>query len=321
MEELTILGRQVLLRQRSKAQLKGINIGESLSYIFYDGEYLGESFLFLQPKDSKPTPRECSIVANRMYLLFGLPVVFILESAPYYERQRLIDKNVYFVMGDKFAFLPMLVANERIRNQKKPQRLTPVAQYLLLYHLQVESLEGLSAMEMSSKFPYSYESITLGLSCLEDLLICKKSVGPAKQKIVHFLERGRTLWVKAQKYLLSPVEKRIYCDDLFCQGRKFSGCGINALAHYSRLLPDDIKMLMMTKKDFKELEDSKSFRNANEFDGNFLIEVWKYPVVAPLGALNDWVDKLSLALSLRDDDDARVEGEVERVINEIEWKD
>ena len=52
-----------------------------------------------------------------------------------------------------------------------------------------------------------------------------------------------------------------------------------------------------------------------------MIEVWKYPVVALLGNDNEWVDKLSLAISLRDDDDPRVEGEIERLINELKWKD
>ena len=33
----------------------------------------------------------------------------------------------------------------------------------------------------------------------------------------------------------------------------------------------------------------------------------------------EWVDRLSLAISLREDEDPRVEGEVERLINEIEW--
>jgi len=33
------------------------------------------------------------------------------------------------------------------------------------------------------------------------------------------------------------------------------------------------------------------------------------------------VDRLSLAISLREDTDPRVENEVERLINDIEWKD
>lgn len=37
MKELSILGRTITLQQRTKAQLKGINMGESLTFSFYDG--------------------------------------------------------------------------------------------------------------------------------------------------------------------------------------------------------------------------------------------------------------------------------------------
>lgn len=320
MKELSILGRSISLRQRTKAQLKGINIGESLTFSFYDGVFNGMDILFLEPKKNNPTPHNCSIAADRMQHLFGLPIVFILSSGPFYERQRLIDKNVYFVMGDKFAFLPTLIVNEKIRKIRPAQRLSLVAQYTLLYHLQVESLESLSAKEMANKLPYSYESITLGLTCLEDLELCKKVQNGLKSKNIHFLAKGRELWDKAQAYLVDPVEKRIYCDAVKFD-TQYTNCSINALSHYSWLNPDENRMIMMSKKELQKLIDNKALLNINEFDGNVLIEVWKYPVVSPLGTTSKWVDKLSLVISLREDHDARVEGEVERIINEIKWKD
>ena len=78
---------------------------------------------------------------------------------------------------------------------------------------------------------------------------------------------------------------------------------------------------MMNKQQLQALKEKKALLNTNEFDGEVMIEVWKYPVVSLLGETPEWVDKLSLAISLKDDPDARVEGEVERVINEMEWKD
>ena len=59
----------------------------------------------------------------------------------------------------------------------------------------------------------------------------------------------------------------------------------------------------------------------NEYDGNVIIEAWKYPPVASINTKTEWVDKLSLAISLREDADPRVEGEVEHLINDIKWKD
>ena len=39
------------------------------------------------------------------------------------------------------------------------------------------------------------------------------------------------------------------------------------------------------------------------------------------GYVYEWVDKLSLVISLREENDPRVGGEKERLIDEIEWKD
>jgi len=319
MIEISIMGRAIPLQQRNKSQLKGINVGEMLSFNFFDGEYLGKNMLFLQPKRSNPTPRECAVISRRLSEVFGLPIVFVLASGPSYERQRFVDKGVFFVMGEKFAFLPMLLANERLRQSRPASRLSLVAQYTLLYHLQVESIEGMSARELSDRLPYSYSSITLGLTCLEDVGLCQKISNGKKCKVVHFEYKGRELWDRAQDFLVDPVENRIYCDDLYTDA-SYTNCSINALSHYSWLNPDVNRMIAMSRAQFQNLTDQKALLNANEFDGNIMIEVWKYPPVAAIGSNMEWVDKLSLALSLRKDPDARVEGEVERVINEIEWK-
>lgn len=320
MKEISILGRTIEIQPLSKKQLKGLTIGDSLAYQFYDGEYRGIRLTFLRPKNGNPSLKVCAITANRVSDLMGCPIVFILESSPSYERQRLIDKDVFFVMGDKFVNLPMLVANERMRKSRPAKKLTPTAQYILLYHLQVESLEGMSARDMSSKLPYSYESITLGLTCLSDLELCQKVSDGSKSKIVRFSLKGKELWDKAKDFMIDPVEKRVYCDSLVTE-QKFAQCNINALAHYTWLNPDHSQMFMMSKKELQNLIADKALRNINEFDGNIMIEIWKYPAVSLLGSDNELIDKLSLAISLREDDDPRVEGEVERLINEIEWKD
>ena len=98
-------------------------------------------------------------------------------------------------------------------------------------------------------------------------------------------------------------------------------CGINALAHYTRLNPDPERMVMMEARRFRSLRAAKAMQNPNDYDGNIVIEVWKYPPVTGCGETPLWVDKLSLALSLQEDADARVESEVEQLINKMEWKD
>ena len=319
-KEIAILGRPIQLQERSKAQMEGATIGDLLTYKFYDGEFHGMPLLFAEPKGKVATPRCLSVTANNLTSLLQLPIVFLLPACPAYKRQRLIDKDVYFVVSEKYVHLPMLLANERVRKTKQAKTLTPVAQYLLLYHLQIGSIEGMAARDIEDKIPYSYASITLGLTCLEDLGICKKVAEASKRKVVHFDMKGMNLWEQAQPFLVNPVEERIYCDGLLSDD-SFPECGINALAHYTRLNPDPERTIMMSVKQLRNFKSSEALVRPNEFDGNIIIEAWKYPPVTATGVKAEWVDKLSLAISLREDEDPRVEGEVERLINETEWKD
>lgn len=319
-KEIAILGRPIQLQERSKAQMEGTTIGDLLTYKFYDGEFHGMPLLFAEPKGKVATPRCLSVTANNLTSLLQLPIVFLLPACPAYERQRLIDKDVYFVVSEKYVHLPMLLANERVRKTKQAKALTPVAQYLLLYHLQIGSIEGLAARDIEDKIPYSYASITLGLTCLEDLGLCKKVAEASKRKVIHFDMKGMNLWEQAQPFLVNPVEERIYCDGLLSDD-SFPECGINALAHYTRLNPDPERTIMMSVKQLRNFKSSEALVRPNEFDGNIIIEAWKYPPVTAIGVKAEWVDKLSLAISLREDEDPRVEGEVERLINETEWKD
>ena len=51
----------------------------------------------------------------------------------------------------------------------------------------------------------------------------------------------------------------------------------------------------------------------NKMDGHIKIEVWEYPPIR----LKKVVDKLSLYMTLKNDSDARVENELEIMINEL----
>ncbi len=319
-KDVKILGSTVTLEPRKNERLKGTTIGERILYRFYDASFRGVPMLFVEPKKGNPTPKECHIAAGRLTELFRLPVVFTLAPSPTYERQRLMDKGVYFVMSDKYAHLPMLVAVEKTTNKSKAVMLTPVAQYLLLYHLQVCGIEGLSARDIANLIPYSYESTTLGLTCLADVKLCQKVRHGQSSNVVHFELKGEELWREAQEYLKSPVERRIHCDGILSD-MKSSVCGINALAHYTNLNPDSERMVMVTSQEYRDMKAMDIMDNPNIYDGNVTIEVWRHPSVGLIGETMQWVDRLSLALSLRDNHDARVEKEVERLIQGMEWKD
>lgn len=316
--KINILGKSIDLVRRPDDRLKGINMWEKLSFDFFEGMFRDTVLLFVKPKGMNPTPKKCALISERLLQLFHLPVVFILSPGQAYERQRLLEKNVYFIMSDRYANLPMLVAMEKVAARKIPDKLTPVAQYILLYHLEVESIEGKSIKSIASIMPYSYESVSIGLSCLTDVGLCEKEAIDSRSRAIRFKWSGRELWENATEYLINPVEKRVCCDGLNSE-RMYPVCGINALAHYSMLNPDPEKWLMMTLKEYRESSEKNILVNPNEFDGDIIIEAWKYPIVKSKDVTVEWVDPLSLVLSLNKDEDPRIEEEVEQIINKFRW--
>ena len=86
------------------------------------------------------------------------------------------------------------------------------------------------------------------------------------------------------------------------------------------LNPNPGRMIAVSRKQLRVFKEAGALVRPNEFDGDVVIEAWKYPPVAAGGFRAVCVDKLSLVLSLHDDADVKVEGEVERLIEGVEWK-
>ena len=55
--QLNIIGQRIQLVKRSADELSGLNMGEKLSYDFYDGTFRDARLLFVKPKGANPTPR------------------------------------------------------------------------------------------------------------------------------------------------------------------------------------------------------------------------------------------------------------------------
>ena len=296
--------------------IKGISLELRTSFVFFKIEIGGQGIILLKTKYAleRYTPRACAKMAEMVSKGTGSPCAFWFDALDFNQRTRLMEKNVYFVASDKYAYLPGLVMNSR-NERKSATELTAPAQYVLLYHLQAKNLEGRSSKELAEIMPYKYPTLTLALQVLQDLELCTLVVDANKEKRLHFELRGKALWGKALPLLKSPLKKSFYCDDVKEEASYMQG-GISALAHYSMLAPDVVKTLVAIER--TDAAKQENFEQVNSWDGVYKIEVWKYP---PVIADEGFVDQLSLALSLKNDEDPRVHKEVEQIIEETWLKD
>ena len=314
---ISILGIQTDLIPIQREKLRGINTDLFLRFSFYTIEFNNQTLCVIQAKNEQNslTPLKYKQITKQVETLVGMPVVVILGSLSYYERERLINQGVYFVISDKYAFLPSLIVNVQAKKKvKNPTRLTPVAQYVLLYYLLSEKTkEEYTIKDLEQIMPYNYVALARAVANLEDCKLCSTEIKDNSGiKYIHFEKDKRKLWTKAHGYLSSPVKKVIYCEAI--PKGNFSISGINALSHYSHLNSEQYETNAIWDKLFNPSEVQ-----FNEVEGSFKIELWKYPTTMPPLLNHNVVDKLSLYLSMKGEPDARIEKELEIMIEEMKW--
>ena len=94
--------------------------------------------------------------------------------------------------------------------------------------------------------------------------------------------------------------------------------GLGALAHYSMLADPGHVTIALSREDWRSLQERNVAKTSMPDEpGAMAVEVWGY---APaLFAVDGWVDRLSLYLSLQDTQDERVQAALDRMIQEVAW--
>lgn len=311
-KNISVAGIDTPLSEISKKELKGVIVDDIARFSFYRAAFAGAVFVLLVSKlGINETPANCSKISCRLSFSLSLPIVFYFSNLKYYERQRYIEKCVFFITERGEVFLPNIILHSKKEKTKNPSKLSAAAQFLLLYHLQIMSLEGLSVSEVASKIcQYSYVSIAKAVENIEALGLCECRKDAERSKRISFIAEGRELWEKSRPYMTTPVKDVKYCDVVPSIGFLYSG--VSALASYTMLSPDETPTIAVYSGRFKAVD----FKGLNDFDGNVKIEIWRYPEMDPK---TDTVDRLSLFLSLEDDTDPRVDKENKIMFDKI-WQ-
>lgn len=262
--------------------------------------------------------------------LLNKKVVVVLEHLPAYNRKRLIEKGINFIVPGKQLYLPELLVDLREtfthpRAKQKNEKLLPSAQFLLIYHMIHRNshwkIEEHPFKEIAQKLAYTPMAITNAIENLKyhDLV----EVRGEKEKFIRFRYDRHELWnvVHEQGLLVNPVIKTIFVDekpkDLFLLQSNAS-----ALTEYSDLNPGRQEYYAIEKSVFYGLQKSNVLINPNEQEGRYALEIWKYnprPLVDELPNDMPVVDPLSLFLSVNDSRDERIEMALSQILEKFTW--
>jgi hypothetical protein len=287
------------------------------TYYFYRANLFNKEIVFIEKKSKEPfTALQYKKHINLIEAKLNRQVVLVLHTIESYNRTRLIIQNINFIIPGKQIFMPFLLIdiNENItRKEIFKDTLLPATQAVLLFHLQREPLQSCGIRAIAEKLNYTEMTIGRVVKEMLDKKIC--SVLGKKDIVIEFELNKRQLWNSILPYLKSPVIKTMYVD-IIPEGLPCYNSNISALSYYTNIADDNIRQLAVAKYHYNKEIRNNNFHKTNLYEGNIYMEVWNYDP----GRINnnkDFVDPLSLYLIFKDDEDERIQIELEKLIDNI----
>jgi hypothetical protein len=278
--------------------------------------------LAIDKRPDRPSVASIRAHVDKIREVAGLPVLYATGTLASYERKRLIEQKVPFVVPGNQLYLPDLGVDLREYFRKpsgQPQNeFSPAAQAMLIAVLldtpwrgQWEPAEvlvrlGYTVMTASRA---AREVVAAGIASSDN-------VGRVRRLKTELT--ARQTWEHVKPLLRSPVKRRVWVHpsrDLAVQD--FRVAGLSALAHQSMLAEPEWPTYALTPSQWR-LASQRGVKTVPQPEpGTLQLELWSYsPALGPDGPL---VDPLSLVLSLQSDADDRVQQALEELEAHVPW--
>ena len=289
-------------------------------YRFAKAELLGLRALLVI--DANPEEQSPATVRKHLDMLQTkqpAELIYVRARVTAYNRKRLIEQKVPFIVPGNQMYLPMLAIDLREhfrRIREEAPTFSPSTQVVVLHAMLRDAGQVLIPSEMAPLLGYSAMTMTRAFDELETAKLAEVTVR-GRERCLRFIGDRREIWEKAQPFLRNPVSKRLFI-------RRINGAegathaGLTALAHYSMLAPPAYTTYALSREEWKTLRQQHKIIEVPVQDPDVSeIEVWWYSPAR--FAEHGMVDQLSLYLSLKADHDERTETALEEMMEKIEW--
>lgn len=289
-------------------------------YRFAQAELLGlHTLLVIDTNPEEQSPATVRKHLDTLQTKQNADLIYVREQVTAYNRKRLIEQKVPFIVPGNQMYLPMLGIDlrEHFRRVREESPIfSPSTQVVVLHALLRDAGQVLVPTEMAPRLGYSTMTMTRAFDELETANLAEVTIR-GRERCLRFSGSRKEIWEKAQPYLRSPVNKRLFIRRT--EGAKSAiGSGLTALAHYSMLAAPPYTTYALSREDWKALRQRHKIIQVPAQDPDASeIEVWWYPPA--LFAEHGIVDPLSLYLSLKDDHDERTEAALEEMMEKFRW--
>ena len=289
-------------------------------YAFWTGRLLGKETLLMLAMDHKNiTAPDLVKHMHKTAEKWAHDIVFVDEAVSSLDRKRMIERRIPFIIPGNQMYLPFFGIDLREHFRKyraEKSAFSPATQAYVLDALYNPKDDPDSPTIAAKRFGYSKMTMTRAFDELEKANLGElKVVG--KERLLRFPVRGQRLWEAALPLLKSPVKKRVHIDG-HSRKRNWSISGINALAKYSNLSPQEGDVFALDSAEFFRTLGSGIPTTARSPGPDWIeIESWVYPP-GQFGKMGI-VDPLSVFLMFKDDQDERVQMSLLELLKDMRW--
>jgi len=289
-------------------------------YQFYRTNFLNQPLLVMAArKETEQTPATIRKHLIAVCDLWEGEAIYLAQQATAYNRKRLIEHKVPFVIPGNQMYLPMFAIDlrEYFRTIRKSiPKFSPSTQTVVLHALISYDAETYTPKKLSKKLGYSPMTLTRAFDELETCEIGEVTM-KGRERVLYFPESRNELWEKVKLNMRNPVKRRAWITHEFMSWLKIKA-GLNALAHYSLLNEPARKTFAVSADEWKFQQQRNTIIEvpSNEPDA-YEVEIWSYS--PRIFTDENLVDRFSLFLSLQEDNDERVQSALQEMMENVQW--
>jgi DNA-binding MarR family transcriptional regulator len=291
-------------------------------YAFYQVILLGTPCLLMVARDEvEQTPATIRKQLLQVQAKWNGEVIYLRSSVSAYNRKRLIEQKVPFVVPGNQMYLPMLGIDlrEHFRQIRAvaPGKFSPATQAVVLQVLLHGPGHHCTPSRMAKQLGYTVMTLTRAFDELVSLGL-GEVVTEGRERVLCINEDKRSLWERSREFMRSPVKRRTFIYPLRKNWGEGLPAGLTALAHFTMLAPPSNPIYAVSVDGWKSMNIPNRIE---ELPGpapqSYEIEIWNYSPL--LFQEDDVVDRFSLYLSLQDNTDERIQSALEKMMEDVLW--
>jgi hypothetical protein len=283
--------------------------------------------LALSRRKKHPTPSTLRERLEKLKTAASRPVIYVTGALASYERKRLIEQKVPFIVPGNQLYLPDLGIDLREYFRQPPKEavntFSPAAQALLLRALLSTSTQTeWNPAAMADEVGYTAMTVSRVVNELTNAGVAKLD------------QRGRVRWLLMERpsaetwelirpRLRTPIKRQFWARIVTAVNRKDTPlAGLSALAHYTQLADPAVPVYALGVEQFKSLGFKELSEIPEPIPNGCEVQVWTYtPILGSSAHKQEQkaVDPLSLSLSFRENTDERIELALDELKEHFPW--